>query len=134
MDELKKQVFSALQEIPIDFFGGCSGTKAYLMAWLIREYKLATSIDIGVYRGRSLFPQAIAHACSGNGVAYGVDPWLGEEAREKDNPELRDQIDRFIDNTDFSSLYADVDSLRHRLNLDRHCVLLRQTSSDASHY
>jgi len=63
MEQINRGLFTELEEIlgeiKIDFGGGCSFEKAYVMAWLIANYQLKSTVDIGVYRGRSLFPQAL---------------------------------------------------------------------------
>src|SRR4051794_26030032 len=92
---LYRQVARVLEQIPVDFGGGCSVSKAHVMAWLIRRHQLTTTLDIGVYRGRSLFPQGIAHVQYTGGVVYGVDPWSSEAAREHDHEQLRDALARF---------------------------------------
>src|SRR5215211_7559417 len=99
-----------------------------MMAQLIRRYDLRTTIDIGVYRGRSLFPQAVAHHRFTGGIVYGVDPWSASEARERDTPELKEDIDDWADATDFEALYRQVDALIASLGLSRHCELVRLTS------
>ena len=134
MDKLRRQIIDALSGIQIDFGGGSSASKGYLMAWLIREYEIASSVDIGVYRGRSLVPQAICHREFTGGKAYGVDPWSKIEARETDNPVLRTAIDRFIDETDFAAICAEVGTLIQRLDLEKNCQLVRETSSSAIRY
>jgi Methyltransferase domain len=131
MDKLRRQITDALSGIQIDFGGGSSASKGYLMAWLIRKFQIASSLDIGVYRGRSLVPQAICHREFTGGKAYGVDPWSKIEARETDNPALRSAIDRFIDAADFAAIHAEVGILIQRLDLERNCQLLRETSSSA---
>lgn len=126
MDRLKTQVNEALSGIQIDFGGGCSASKGYLMAWLIRTRRLTSTVDIGVYRGRSIVPQAIAHREFTGGKAYGVDPWSKIEARESGNFALRDAIDKFVDATDFQAIYEEVRTLIRRLNLEQNCQLVRE--------
>src|SRR5215469_6389279 len=134
MHELKNRVRDALEGIQIDFGGGCSVSKGYLMAWLISKYQITSSVDIGVYRGRSLISQAVAHRGYTGGTVYGVDPWLNLEARENDNPALKDAIDKFIDTTDFPSIYQEVVSLIQKLDLGQNCTLVRHTSGEALRY
>jgi hypothetical protein len=134
MDELKRRVSNALEGIQIDFGGGCSVSKGYLMAWLIRKYQITSSVDIGVYRGRSLVSQAVAHRGYTGSMVYGVDPWLNSEARENDNPALREAINKFTDTTNFSAIYEEVAALIHKLNLSQNCTLVRETSCDAIRY
>src|SRR6516164_2784330 len=109
MKSLRKQTADLLKEIPIDFGGGCSASKANVMAYLIRRFGMKTSLDIGVYRGRSLMPQAMAHKLYTGGTAYGVDPWSTEQAKENDNIRLKEKIDQFLAETDFEAIYQGVD-------------------------
>src|SRR5437870_3270579 len=111
---LYQEVERVLQRIPVDFGGGCSVRKAYRMAWLIERFQLKRTLDIGVYRGRSLFPQAIAHARTTGGVAYGVDPYGSEEARQYDHEEWREALANFAETTDFEGIYENVMALRDR--------------------
>lgn len=131
MDSLFTNVKNMLNQIPIDFGGGCSVKKGQMMAWIIRQYYLQTTIDIGVYRGRSLFPQAYAHTNYTDGLVYGVDPWSKFNAKENDNIVLKDAIDTFVDNTDFENIYNDVLSFNLKTNFFKNCILLRKTSEDA---
>lgn len=133
MSKLRERVESLLTQIPIDFGGGCSVRKAYLMAWLIHRFKLSTSLDIGVYRGRSLLPQALSHHESGAGLAYGVDPWSAENADEHDHVALRNEIEAFVAATDFEQLYQDVMQRIADFGLAPHTVVLRTTSHLAAH-
>jgi predicted O-methyltransferase YrrM len=130
--DLRQQIIDLLAAIPIDVGGGCSASKAYLMASLIRELGTKASVDIGVYRGRSLFPQALAHREYTGGIAYGVDPWSKAEARQVDTVRIRQELDRFVDETDFEAIYRDVESLRETTGVAGHCSLLRMTSHAAA--
>jgi hypothetical protein len=131
MDELRAEIERLLDEIPITAGGGCSVRKAYTMAWLIRRYELRCTLDIGVYRGRSLFPQALAHRRCGGGVAYGIDPWSATAAEQHDTPQLRELLEKFVRETDFDALYDEVVAFRKRWGLEDHCVLVRETSQAA---
>lgn len=129
-----KQVEKVLGSIPIDFGGGCSVEKAYLMGALIIHYDLKISLDIGIYRGRSFFPQALAHKQFSGGIVYGVDPWSSEEAREYDNQELYKKIHEFIDKTDFEYLYKNVVSKHEELSLQDHSKIIRLRSDKAINF
>lgn len=136
--KLYSDVAAVLEKVPIDLLGGCSLSKAYMLAWLIRRYGLKETVDIGVYRGRSLFPQASAHRRFTGGVVYGVDPWSAAEAREKDltltSRKDAESINSFIDQIDWQAIYRDVEAARSDLRYEKHCVLLRETSADAAAY
>ncbi|HEY6514342.1 MAG TPA: class I SAM-dependent methyltransferase [Burkholderiaceae bacterium] len=131
-NKLRHEVEQVLGRIPIDFGGGCSVRKAYVMAWLIGRFGLERSLDIGVYRGRSLFPQAVAHKLAGRGVAYGVDPWSAAEADESDHTALREQIKAFVANTDFEQLYRDVMRRVGEFGVGEHTRIVRTTSAEAA--
>jgi hypothetical protein len=132
MSTLRSQINELLSRVPLDFGGGCSASKAYVMATLIRELRLTASLDIGVYRGRSLLPQALAHRRYTGGIAYGVDPWSRQEALQRDTADLRSALDRFVETTDFDAIYGDVQRLIKEAGLDANCSLVRKTSAAAA--
>lgn len=55
--------------------GWCEVPKALAMAELILTTKPKTVVEIGVFGGRSLVPQAMALRENGKGKIYGIDPW-----------------------------------------------------------
>jgi hypothetical protein len=136
--ELYFDIEKLLDRIPVDLGGGSSLSKAYLLAWLIRRYNLKQTADIGVYRGRSLFPQALAHHRFTGGVVYGVDPWSASEAKEEDiypeDKKSKEAINRFIDQTDWQAIYQEVESMKNELHYEKNCILLRQPSANAAVY
>jgi SAM-dependent methyltransferase len=135
MDELFKDVEALLSRVKIDFGGGCSVTKAYLMARLIRDERLKTTLDIGVYRGRSLFPQALAHRQYTSGVVYGVDPWDAAEAVQEQAPEaIADKVKTWAAGTDLQNIYEEVVALTSTLDLGGNITLVREPSSKAIDY
>lgn len=134
--DLHSDLEAVLERIPVDTGGGCSLSKAYMLAALIRRYDMKRTADIGVYRGRSLFPQALAHAGYTGGAVYGVDPWSVSEAREEDlflsDAEREEEVNRFVEETDWQAVYREVEALREKLGYAGHCELLRCTSAEAA--
>jgi hypothetical protein len=118
--------------MPQDFGGGCSHQKALLMSLVISKFELKNTADIGVYRGRSLLPQAIAHNLYSNGLAFGIDPYSNEAAVQNDKPDLQTQLDEFINITDFQKLYDDVSNIIKNNNYQNNCILIRKKSSEAA--
>jgi hypothetical protein len=118
--------------IPQDFGGGCSHKKALLMSLVISEFELKKTADIGVYRGRSLFPQAIAHQIYSGGIVYGIDPYSIEAAVQNDRPDLQKELDNFIEVTDFQKLYNGVSKIIVDEKFQNNCKLVRMKSSDAA--
>jgi len=131
-DELRGKIERTLATISIDDGGGCSVHKAYVMAWLIRHYRLKPTLDIGVYRGRSFFPQAIAHRDHTHSAVYGVDPWSATEAAEDDNPALREAIQAFVATTDFDDIYRQVVHTADTLKLSANIRIVRKPSTQAA--
>lgn len=62
--------------------GWCTVEKAIEMAELVLQYKPRVIVQIGVFGGRSLIPQALALKENGFGKIYGIDPWKKEAALE----------------------------------------------------
>ncbi|NGY37441.1 class I SAM-dependent methyltransferase [Flavobacterium sp. XN-5] len=117
--------------IPTDDGGGCSHQKALLMSVLIAKFKIKRTADIGVYRGRSLFPQVIAHKLYSKGIAFGIDPYSKDAAIQFDKPELQHILDEFILNTDFNELYERVSEIIESNKYQEHCMIVRKKSTDA---
>jgi hypothetical protein len=101
------------------------------MSLVIREFKLNATADIGVYRGRSFFPQAIAHQLYSNGIVYGIDPYSNEDAVQNDRPDLQKELDNFITVTDFQKLFEGVSKIIVDNNYQNNAKLVRKKSSDA---
>lgn len=133
-DRMVQEVRAALAAIPVDFGGGCSLGKAMVLADLVTARGFDASADIGVYRGRSLFPLAIAHRHSGVGRAYGIDPWDASEVLQHDRPDLKEELDAFAAGTDFDEIFRQVEALCVSLGLSASCRLLRMRSDRAIHY
>jgi hypothetical protein len=128
---LADQIDPIINHVAADFGGGSPRHKLLLMSHLAWKFRLKTYVEIGVYRGRSLFP--LAYVLKQNsGMAYGVDPYSRESAYEVDvDPALRQAISDFIDQTDYDDIYQNVQQLRTKLGLVTHCEILRETSQNA---
>lgn len=130
--KLYSKIKEILNKITADFGGGCGLDKAYIMAWLIVHFNLKSTADIGVYRGRSLFPQAIAHKNYSKGIVYGIDPWTQNDAMENGNIKLKKQIREFIDKTNFQKIFEEVNNFRIVHKFKKNCTLIRKRSEDAA--
>ena len=87
-----------------------------------------------MYRGRSLFPQGIAHQKFTNGVVYAIDPYDNLAAIQKDKPDLQEILDDFAANTDFSKIYNEVTAVTKQFSIDKNCTFLKTTSHEAVKY
>jgi predicted O-methyltransferase YrrM len=113
--------------------GGCPPRKQRILAHLIVARHLKRAVEIGVFAGGSLFPQAVAMRHTG-GQITGIDPWSEAEAEQKDNldrilPALGEGWARRVD---WDGLYREVGERIERYGLSRHCVLMRMPSRRAS--
>lgn len=118
-------------DIPSDAMGGSPLDKCYVMVYLAKRFKLKCFVEIGVYRGKSLFSVAPAFICNGGGC-YGIDPWMSENLRENELPdELKQLVDNFADTADFNELYNEAVSKRQELGMQSSVVLMRKTAEDA---
>src|SRR4051794_20341122 len=92
LEALDLAIKRALDHIPVDFGGGCSVGKAQVMARLIVENDVDTAVEVGVYRGPSFIPLALAMRARGAGRAIGVDPWASEPALQYDDHGVSHEI------------------------------------------
>jgi len=123
------RVFGLL--IPADVGGGCPIEKALYLANAIVKNNMKCTLEIGVYRGRSLVPQAIAHKRTG-GLAIGVDPFRKSSAKELESPaEHAAEIDRWLESTDFDGIHAELAAALTELELNPYVNLIRATSDEA---
>lgn len=77
--QLKAEIDGCLESVKA---GWCLPEKAYRMAQLIVDTKPNLVVEIGVFGGRSLFPQAMALRHNKHGVVIGIDPWRQESTVE----------------------------------------------------
>ena len=134
MKELKKQIEKCLSNIVADGGGGCSIEKAFIMAEYIMFENIKYSVEIGVYNGRSFFPQALAHKITG-GKIIGIDPYLKEAAREKDLPkDIAIAVDKLIDNWNTIEMYISNLERILSLQLGNNAFIIRDTSENIVSY
>jgi len=121
-------------DIKTDFGGGSPVPKTFLMSYLIQNQNLKSYIEIGVYRGKSLFSSSYS-IYKNNGKSYGIDPYMLENAKEKDVEEnLINKIDDFLENTDFETLYRDVLAYKEKCGYGESIKIIREPSYDAIDY
>lgn len=117
-----------------DFCGGLPLANCYLMVYLACYFNLKSYVEIGVYKGRSLF--SVAQAFKDNeGKAYGIDPYSLDYAKEYDLEEsLKKQINSFLSNTDFEAMYTQVLKNIDTFELSDVVKIIRKTSTEAAPY
>lgn len=129
-----KRVKKVHESIYADALGGSCLDKCFLMAYLFKKLSYKNYVEIGVYRGKSLFPLAVSVQENG-GTAYGIDPYLSGriEGREA-SPEIQTIIDEVQNNLDTDDLFHEVEAFRKDFGFDSTVRLLRKTSDDAVPY
>lgn len=122
------------KEISSDFGGGSPVSKTFLMSYLASNQKLKTYVEIGVYKGKSLF--SIAYSIYKNGgKSYGIDPYLVDYALESDiDEDLKLKLDDFLLSRDFETLYKDILIYKNECNYEDAIKIIRKTSNDAVEY
>jgi glycosyltransferase involved in cell wall biosynthesis/predicted O-methyltransferase YrrM len=114
-----------------DFGGGSPLPKCYLMAYLASHFKLQNYVEIGVYKGKSLFSVAQAFM-DNNGNAYGIDPYCLSEAKEYDLEEgFRNKVNTFLEGIDFEAMYNNVLINNEKYGLSDVVQIIRKTSNQA---
>ena len=112
--------------------GWCSGEKMGLLTQFIKDRNMKLTVEIGVYGGRSLLPQALAHKLYTGGIAIGIDPWTVQDAIQNFPDELsKNALNDSVRETDFGALLQGVYKAIDELDVRAHCELLRMKSSEA---
>ncbi|MCB2291685.1 class I SAM-dependent methyltransferase [Clostridium sp. CS001] len=117
-----------------DFGGGSPLSKCYVMAYLASFLKFKNYVEIGVYKGRSLF--SVAQAFKDNeGKVYGIDPYVLLEAKEYDLEEtLKKEVNSFLEGLDFDDMYNQVLLNKDVFELSNVVEIIRKTSTEAAPY
>lgn len=107
--------------------GWATTEKALSMAELILEVRPSVVVELGVFAGRSLIPQALALKEEKepfmSGLIYGVDPWHVQAALEGDIGEANAEWWRTAPNLDLMHQLCVNEIWKH--GLDHHAILIR---------
>lgn len=126
-EQLLQEINAWLPKIP----GWCTPAKAAALVKVIRETKPALSVELGIFGGSSLIPQALALKLNGTGVIHGIDPWergavledMAEEANKQwwgkvDLEDIYKHAAHFVQHLEVSSIVtlirARAESVAHR--------------------
>jgi hypothetical protein len=96
---------------------------------LIVKTKPELVVEIGVFGGKSLVPQALTMKWMGRGKIVGIDPWSREEALVGDEGEGHA---RWWSGLDFEGIYRCCLRAIENHQVQGHCELLRMTSEQAA--
>lgn len=125
LDSVCKAIDAALPNIA----GWCSKEKAYALAETILSRRPDVCVELGVFGGSSLIPQAIAMKDTGAGRVIGVDPWTRDAALE----EMRDE--KNIDwwgKQDMESVYRHCEGNIKKYGVEQFCSLVRDKAENVA--
>lgn len=124
-EKLRVEIAAAIK--PME--GWCTEEKAVAMAELILETSPVLVVELGVFGGRSLIPQAIALRASGQGIIIGIDPWKRSAALEGDNGT---ENDRWWANLDYHAIHRSCMENIWKNDLDEQCIVFRASSEQCT--
>lgn len=130
--EVRAFLEDVVSSVPVDFGGGSGSAKALVLADLIAPFGITDTVEIGVYRGRSLLPVAAMLRVVGGGVATGIDPWGVDEALQQDEHVVGPRVNDWVRSHPWEETYQGVLASIDELRLHDHCRILRMTSEDAA--
>jgi predicted O-methyltransferase YrrM len=130
--EVRQFIEEVVESVPVDYGGGSGSAKALVIADLIARHEIRDTIEIGVYRGRSLLPVATMLRIAGRGVATGIDPWSAEEAIQEDTHAVGPGVNEWVRAQDWEAIYQSVVDRVDAYLLTEHCRILRMTSEAAA--
>jgi predicted O-methyltransferase YrrM len=108
--------------------GWCSREKARCMADLIVKERPSVVVEIGVWGGASLLPQALACEYIEHGHVWGVDPWDPRESvRDMQDPKNIE----WWGGVDHEERFRELTAALLELRLTPYCTLVRATSARA---
>jgi predicted O-methyltransferase YrrM len=132
---LEREVIRLECELPFDAGGTCSLDKKHALASLIATRGLRRSVEIGVYRGSSLLPQALAQRHIG-GHAIGIDPYSAECAHQEEGQDMMrlamgDDFEEVCEAIDWDALYLEILSRIEQYGLAGSAEIIRKPSAEA---
>lgn len=106
--------------------GWSSVEKCQRMAALVVAINAETSVELGVYGGKSFIALALAHKWLAHGSAVAIDPWENKAAMEGYTGENK----TFWQNQPLEKIYQDFMLLLDRTETRSRCHVWRQKSDD----
>jgi len=123
MEKIIKIVESLLPQL----HGWCTLEKATKLIELIDKNKFETCVEIGVFGGASLIPQALALFNNKKGKVYGIDPWTKDCALEE---MISEDHKKWWGDLDMEAIYEGCKKRIQDLNLQDYCELIRDKSEN----
>lgn len=119
---LKQEIVNTITPLT----GWCTAEKAIAMAELVLEKHPLTVVEIGVFGGRSLIPQAMALRENKKGVIYGIDSWRTDDTVEGNLSEKDKEW--WTKNVDLHGIHAGCMNAIWAAGVEKQCVIIRNAS------
>ena len=113
--------------------GWCSFEKAKVLVDIIQKTNAQLCVEIGVFGGSSLIPQAMALHEKKSGIIYGIDPWQAQasiEGMSSDSYQGQVNIEWWGRQLDYERIYQHCVGNIERYDLKNHCQLIRDKSEN----
>lgn len=130
--ELRRDLASVIESVPVDDGGGSSPVKILLLAELIVAEGLSRVVEIGVYRGRLMLPLARLMVRLGRGEVVGIDPYSPGAAVQRDVEREGIDLTFWPQTVDWDGIHREVEEAISHWGLDERTRLLRERSEDAA--
>jgi hypothetical protein len=128
--DLRRDLASVVESIPLDDGGGATSLKVFLLAELIISRNLEKIVEIGVYRGRLFLPLARLMARLGRGEAIGIDPYSASAAVQRDENLTGIDLVAWPETVDWEGIAAAVNAGIERWGAPGRARLVRERSED----
>lgn len=126
--EMKDKLLNKIETILPTIHGWCSFKKATKLVELILDKQPEICVEIGVFGGSSLIPQALTLKANNKGMLYGIDPWSTEAALE--HMQAEEHI-KWWKELDIESIYNHCVSNLTTYELNQFCTLVRDKAENA---
>ena len=107
--------------------GWCDEDKAQKFYDIITESKAKLCVEIGVFGGSSLIPQALAMKDNNGGIVVGIDPWTNDAALEDMET---DESKKWWSKIDLDEIYKNFIGQLKNYKVDSFCKIYRDKSEN----
>ena len=128
LDMSKEALMKTVNEVLPTLHGWCSPPKADKLIEIILENKPSICVEIGVFGGSSLVPQALALYYNKHGIIYGIDPWANDAALEE---MIHEDHKSWWQILNLEEVYEKCKYSLSLLGVEKYCVLIRDKSENA---
>lgn len=128
---MKERVIRQAEQLLPSLPGWCSPRKAGKLIRFVLSEQARCCVELGVFGGSSLIPQALAlQALGAGGLVHGIDPYSTAEVLK--SPPTRDVHSRFWQDLDLQQIKRDLLARLEQLSLRDFAILHQMTSDTAA--